>query len=71
MTKIQWNDKQTDDFNTKRDEGASGLTKREYFAALVASGLAADQTCNESASEFIATKAVEVADALIAKLNGK
>lgn len=47
---------------------ASGLTKREYFAALALQGLAADSNITTT-PEYISARAVRFADALIAELN--
>jgi hypothetical protein len=51
----------------------SGLTKREYFAAMAMQGLMPSEVSfpvSESAAKVIAAIAVQQADALIAALNG-
>jgi hypothetical protein len=45
-----------------------GLSKREYFAGLALQGLLAGRTTNDSATLF-ASRAVELADQLIKKLD--
>lgn len=47
---------------------ASGMTKREYFAALAMHGLLANASYN---LEYAASDAVAIADELIAALNAK
>ena len=68
---------QTD--NRMSDEGR-GLSKREYFAALAMQGMLANSTAikavadmqaeGKRGSEYFAGSAIELADALIAMLNG-
>lgn len=53
-----------------RAQPSYGLTKREYFAAVVLSGLAADSTYVAGADKA-AKVSVQYADALINALNGK
>jgi len=48
----------------------TGLTKREYFAAMVLQGMVANPDNSETAERF-AFAAVEMADALIDALNKK
>jgi hypothetical protein len=45
-----------------------GLTKREYFAAMIFSGIAGNSKINNSVDSY-AELAVKSADALIAELN--
>lgn len=45
-----------------------GLTKREYFAAVALQGFIADGAASAVDSEWVATRSVEFADALIAEL---
>jgi hypothetical protein len=47
---------------------ASGLTKREYFAAMAMQGAAADESATPE-TKRLAIWAVQMADALIAELN--
>ena len=48
----------------------TGLTKREYFAAMAMQGIASDQTfVKPNEPEEIAERAVAMADALITTLN--
>jgi hypothetical protein len=49
---------------------SSGLSKREYFAALAMQGILRDtNTAPHYSDESVAKSAVEMADALIAALN--
>ena len=50
----------------------TGLTKREYFAAMALQGICADQTyLRPNEAQEIATRAVELSDALITALNSQ
>lgn len=56
------------------DKTASGLTKREYFAAMALQGLATTtphmpKELSASSKTLLAMAAIEMADALIAELN--
>lgn len=58
-------------FPNWRDAGALGLTKREHFAALAMQGLLADGSLysdTESARDYIAKRAVAMADTLLVAL---
>lgn len=59
--------------NPANNEGHPGLSKREYFASLVASGLATKIRCdgksNPQLEMFLSSDAVRLADALIEELN--
>lgn len=48
--------------------GCAGLTKRELFAALAMQGLSASEAYAEQPANWIASVAVERADALLAEL---
>lgn len=50
------------------DSPQSGLTKREYFAAMAMQGILADPD-NQGYAEGIAKDAVKIADELITQLN--
>jgi len=52
--------------STQFSEGWTGLTKREYFAAMALQGLS-----DYSDIEYSADKAVKLADALITALNNQ
>lgn len=59
----------TDDyFDEKITNTLPGLTKREYFAALAMQGLLANPAFSNTTFDDTKT-AVEIADALIARLN--
>lgn len=51
--------------------GSFGLTKHEYFAAMALTGLIAHHNSLGRTAKDIALDAVELADALIAALNGE
>jgi hypothetical protein len=48
-----------------------GLEKREYFAARALQGLLSNRGATAECEKYIARRAVECADALIAELNRK
>lgn len=50
-------------------EGYEGLTKREYFAGLAMQGILSKQEFNFSLSSTLADISVEIADALLERLN--
>ena len=56
-----------DYFDEKLTGIVPGLTKREYFAAMALQGLLANSGLNDNPDD--AKTAVEIADALIARLN--
>lgn len=58
-----------DYFDEKLTGIVPGLTKREYFAALALQGLLANPTLSNNTAFDDAKTAVEIADALIARLN--
>ena len=49
----------------------TGLTKREYFAAMAMQGALANKYAHERTIEMITESAVKLADALIEELNKK
>lgn len=48
---------------------STGLTKREYFAAMALQGALANKSAHERTIEMITESAVKLADALIEELN--
>ena len=53
------------------DSPNTGLTKREYFAAMAMQGALANKSAHERTIEMITESAVKLADALIEELNKK
>ena len=53
------------------DYTSMGLTKREYFAAMVIQGIISNKDGLDIKIERIVESAVDIADALIEKLNKK
>lgn len=53
----------------KNNELIDGLTKREYFAAMVIQGIISNKDGLDIKIERIVESAVDIADALIEKLN--
>jgi len=61
-----------EDYNNLAQEPLNlGLTKREYFAAMAMQGLLASSAHRVSAPFSLAPDAVDCADALLAKLEGR
>ena len=61
-----------EDYNNLAQEPLNlGLTKREYFAAMAMQGLLASSAQRVSAPFSLAPDAVDCADALLAKLEGR
>ena len=56
-------------YNSANVISTTGLTKREYFAAMAMQGALANKSAHEKTMEMITKSAVKLADILIEELN--